>query len=111
MKGEEALVQDFRANLSFVEIGRLVDRCAFWLTVDSFLPHLAQHQHKPGVVIWSVSDPLIFGYRENLNLLKDRAYLRSNQWAVWEDCAYNTEAFIDPVAVLHTLIARLECVA
>ncbi len=102
--GEVPLVADFRENLALPEIKRLVEICDWWLTVDSFLPHLAQHVGKTGVVLWSKSDPLIFGYQQNLNLLKDRTYLRAKQFRIWEEESYNEDAFMsvdDAVNAIH----------
>lgn len=96
VKGDVPLVKDFREALPLREIRRLVEQCDWWLTIDSFLPHLAQHVGKPGVVLWSKSDPRIFGYEQNLNLLKDRRYLRAKQFRIWEEESYDPEAFVSP---------------
>ena len=103
--GETPLVADFRSDLPWADIAVLVRRCSFWLSADSFLPHLAAHESTPGVVIWSVSDPLIFGYRRNLNLLKDRAHLRKSQFDIWESQAYAVDAFMEPRAVIASIAA------
>ena len=94
VKGEEPLVPDFREQLPLKAITALVKEAALWVSIDSFLPHLAKHASRPGVVIWSVSDPLIFGYPENLNLLKDRRYLRANQFGIWEEQSFVADAFL-----------------
>lgn len=96
LEGEEQLVNDFRKNLKLKEISELIKQSYFWLSIDSFLPHLAHHVNKPGVVIWGVSDPLIYGYSENLNLLKDRKYLRKNQFGIWNEQSYVEDAFMKP---------------
>ncbi len=98
--GEDALVSDFRMHLSLKDISALVQTCSLWIAVDSFLPHLAFHLHKPGVVLWSVSDPLIYGYPDNLNLLKDRSYLRAQPFGIWEQQPYNADAFVSADAAL-----------
>jgi hypothetical protein len=51
-------------------------------------------------VIWSQSNPLIFGHEENINLLKDKKYLRKEQFYLWEQCEYNKDAFVEPTTVL-----------
>lgn len=94
VSGDEPLVPEFRADRPLSELKALVRECDWWLAIDSFLPHLAQHEGKSGVVIWSKSDPLIFGYRQNLNLLKDRRYLRARQFRVWEEETCDPEAFL-----------------
>jgi len=72
INGENALVPDFRKNLSLSELKKLISECRIWIGCDSFFQHLAWDQKKQGIVLWSVSDPLIFGHPENINLLKDR---------------------------------------
>lgn len=94
IKGEKILVRDFRANLSIRELEDLLRGCKFWVAIDSFLPHLAHHVGKPGVILWGQSDPNIYGYAENLNLLKDRKYLRKDQFGVWEGHPYEEDAFV-----------------
>jgi hypothetical protein len=103
--GEPAFVPDFRVSLPLTEISRLVRECDYWIAVDSFLPHLARVVGKPGVVIWSVSDPALFGYPEHLNLLKDTTYLRAKQFQIWEQCSYHAEAFMAPAEVAQRIKA------
>lgn len=85
-----------RRDVPFAELCRLVDDCDFFISIDSFLPHLAYLRKTSGIVIWSVSDPLIFGYPTHQNILVDRKYLRADQFALWEDTPYNADAF--PIA-------------
>lgn len=103
VKGEQQLVEDFRLNLSISELTQLVQECKTWISVDSFFQHLCWDLKKPGIVIWSQSDPIIFGHKENINLLKDRSYLRKDQFHIWEQCEYNKDAFISPTQVLKHL--------
>ena len=103
INGEKRLVDDFRTNLPYEEVKKLVKECEFWISVDSFLPHLAHHVQKPGAVIWSASDPNIFGYDYNVNVLKDRKYLRANQFGIWEECPYSEEAFLPASEVYERL--------
>lgn len=101
--GEKQLVADFRTNLPFTELTRLVQECRTWCAVDSFLQHLAWDLGKPGVVIFSQSDPKIFGHPENTNLLKDRKYLRPNQFWLWTQTAYDIDAYVSPEVVFGHL--------
>ena len=101
--GEEQLVEDFRPNLSIKELKVLLYESWNWIGVDSFFQHLAWDSQKPGIVLWSVSDPLIFGHPENENLLKDRSYLAKNQFLWWDFTEYNKEAFVSPEVVLEYL--------
>jgi ADP-heptose:LPS heptosyltransferase len=103
VKDEVQLVDDFRKNLSINELSDLVKQCKTWLSVDSFFQHFCWDLGKPGIAIWGPSDPLIFGHPENVNLLKDRSYLRPNQFWWWEQCDFNKDAFVEPKVVLDAL--------
>lgn len=107
-KGEQQLVPDLRVGLSLPAISDLLRACDYWIAVDSFLPHLAHHLPKPGVVLWGLSDPEIFGYPENLNLLKDRRYLRRRQFRMWEEQSVTPQAFLDPDTVVAQIHAWTE---
>lgn len=101
--GEEQLVPNFYKNLSINDLKLLLKKCRIWIGVDSFFQHLAWSEGKPGIVLWSVSDPLIFGHPENINLLKDRANLAPNQFLWWDFTEYNSEAFTEPKEVIKWL--------
>jgi hypothetical protein len=59
-------------------------------------------------VIFSQSDPVIFGHPDNVNLLKDRKYLRELQFQTWMGVPYNEDAFVSPDEVVNAVsqIAR-----
>jgi ADP-heptose:LPS heptosyltransferase len=101
--GEEQLVNDFRKNLSFPELRKLIQECNKWIAVDSFFQHLAWSVGKSGIVLWSVSNPEIYGHRENTNLLKDKVYLAQNQFLWWDYVDHNANAFVSPEIVLQHL--------
>jgi len=101
--GEEKLVEDFRKNLSILELRHLLNECRTWIGIDSFFQHLAWDCGKQGIVLWSVSDPIIYGHPENTNLLKDRVYLAKNQFLWWDFTEYNIDAFIKPEEVVKFL--------
>ena len=103
VEGETRLVRDFRTNLPLNELRELLKQCRTWIGVDSFFQHLAWLEGKKGIVLWSVSDPLIFGHPENINLLKSRSYLSEKQFLWWEDQKYEKDAFIDPHIVVDNL--------
>ena len=100
IEGEKQLVPDFRKNLSLDELKELITQCDKWIGVDSFFQHLAWSINKPGIVLWSVSDPLIFGHPENTNLLKSRDNLAENQFLWWDFTEHNPNYFISPEEVL-----------
>ena len=103
IEGEEQLTKDFRKGLPLSEIKTLLGQCRIWIGCDSFLQHLAWLEKKRGIVLWSVSDPLIFGHPENINLLKSRDYLANNQFLWWDFTKYNPDAFVKPKEVLKYL--------
>ena len=100
--GEEQLsnVDEVQFDLKLKDIENLIKECNNWISVDSFLPHLASHLNKPGIVLFSQSDRRIFGYNHNINLLKDEKYLRTNQFFIWEQAEYNEDAFVEPEIIL-----------
>ena len=103
IEGEEQLVPDFRKNLQVSELRKLINECITWISCDSFFQHLGWEQGKQGIVLWSVSDPLIFGHPENINLLKDRANLAQNQFLWWDFTEYDATKFVPPEEVLTSL--------
>ena len=105
--GEEGLVEDFRKNLPIAELRNLIRQCKTWIGCDSFFQHLAWDEKKPGIVLWSVSDPLIFGHPENVNLLKSRSYLAANQFLWWELIEHKSDRFVEPQVVHQHLIELL----
>lgn len=98
--GEKQIAEDFRRNLPISELRKLIRECRTWVSVDSFFQHLAWDEKKPGIVLWGVSDPLIFGHPENVNLLRDRKHLAQNQFLWWEYTEHSDERFVGPGEVL-----------
>lgn len=103
VEGEQGLVPDFRKGLPYKEIKALINECHIWISVDSFLPHLAQFTNKSGVVLWGPSDPLIYGYPNNNNILKDRACLRPDQFNIWEALEYDPNKFVKAYEVINLI--------
>jgi ADP-heptose:LPS heptosyltransferase len=103
VEGEEQLVQDFRKDLTIKELKELITKCRTWISCDSFFQHLAWDMRKPGIVLWSVSDPNIFGHTENINLLKSRDNLADNQFFWWDYIEHDPTKFVEPDVVLKFL--------
>jgi hypothetical protein len=102
--GEELVgAHEFLADLSLKGIMELAAGCDRWASVDSFLPHLVT-RIKPGVVIFGKSDPLIFGYPENCNLLLDRRGLKEQQFQWWVDEPFDSGVFVGPDAVVDAVL-------
>ena len=70
---------------------RVKEEMDFFVSIDSFLPHMAHYYNKVGFVLFGQSDPEIFGYPENLNILKDRSSLRERQFWNWEQTPYRDD--------------------
>lgn len=85
-------------------LGEDIKTCSTFVCVDNFFHHFAWLRFKKkGVVIFSCSDPEIFGHPENINLLKDKKYLRPRQYEMWESCQYNADAFVDQEEVVKSV--------
>lgn len=102
VKGEEKIegVDEMRLNLSLDELQALVKECNLWISVDNFFQHFCWLHGKFGIALFGQSDPNIFGHKENLNLLRDRKYLREKQFDIWECCEYNANAFVEPYEII-----------
>ena len=100
---EKQLVPDFRKNLPITELRKLIQECRTWISCDSFFQHLGWDEGKKGIVLWGVSDPLIYGHPENINLLADRKHLAENQFLWWEFVEHQNERFVKPKIVLEHL--------
>src|ERR1043166_6746209 len=89
-KGEELIkgVKMDYIGISLRALGKMIssallNEIKLFISVDNFFPHMAHYYNRQCVVLWGQSDPKLFGYSENINLLKDRKYLRPNQFDVW----------------------------
>jgi len=103
VEGEEQLVDNFVKNMPLPRLRELLQECRTWIGVDSFFQHLAWDEGKQGIVLWGPSDPLIFGHPENINLLKDRSYLVSDQFIWWEATQHSNDRFVEPQKVIEHL--------
>lgn len=104
--GEETIGADeTKFGLTFYDLKKLVQECHLWISIDSFLGHLGALINKKGIVIWGVSDPELFGYESNINLIKDRKYLRPNQFDIWDTYPYKDEVFVHPDVVLDAVLS------
>lgn len=89
------------------DLANIIKEAKCFASVDNFLQHFVYMKKLPikGVVVFSKSDPIIFGYPNNVNLLKDRAYLRrrNEQWHYWHQTKYDENAFVQPEAVIEAI--------
>lgn len=109
VKGEDRIigVDQFIVGWPLAKLKQVIDDADVFVAVDSFLPHFVHVEcnRKRGVVIWSLSDPLIWGHPENINLLKDRRYLREFQFQSWHDVEFNHDAFIAPERIVEAVVS------
>ena len=106
LDNEEQLVENFQKNLSINDLTTLIKAHDTWIGVDSFAQHLCWDIGVKGFVIFGQSDPLIFGHKENINILKDRKYLRQHQFWMWEQAEFIEEAFLPPKEVIKIIHAN-----
>lgn len=101
----EALIgaDEVRYNLPLKELVRMLKECHTWISVDNFFQHLAYIEKKKGVVIFGQSDPNVFGHKQNINLLKDRKYLREKQFQNWENAEYRGDVFVEPNEIINSV--------
>lgn len=107
--GDEQVAKDFRKNLPFTEVSKLIKESVTGICVDSYLQHHYWYQDRKAIVLWGISDPNIFGHPEQVNLIKDRKYLRDNQFDLYYRNQYNPEAFVSPEVVLTALKSFAQC--
>lgn len=109
VKGEDRIDGVGRYVQGF-PLDKLVDvirECDTWISVDSWLPHFcATMRLQPGIVIWGQSNPKVWGYPTNINLLKSPEYLRPYQYAPWFDIQHTDDCFVEPDVVLEALHGR-----
>lgn len=96
-------VNEFKQNLSFPQLKELVSKPeVLVVSVDSFLPHMCHTVGVRCVVLWGKSDPNVFGYKENINILKDRTHLRNpfEQFVYWNEVEYDPTVFVEASEVV-----------
>ncbi|MFA6971365.1 MAG: glycosyltransferase family 9 protein [Gallionella sp.] len=94
-------------DLPLETIKKDLQLCDGWVSVDNFLPHLGASLGKRGVVIFGPSDPIVFGHPSNINVLKDRKYLRPLQFATWHEEEMVEERFARPEEILKIILDYL----
>lgn len=95
-------VKKLEGILPLGDVKDLVEWADVVITTDSFIPHFIEYHKidKKVIVLWGKSDPLIFGYEKNINLLKDRKYLKPQQFQWWRDEPINPEVFVSPISIM-----------
>lgn len=105
-------VGQFLRGWPLKELRKVIESADGWLSIDSWLPHFcATERLQGGVVIWAQSNPRIWGYPHNTNLLKSKDFLRQYQYAPWWDAEYNESAFVSAEEVVEAVLERLHAKA
>ena len=105
LKGITKLVQ----NLSPEELLNEVKTCDAWFSVDNFINHFCSYYKiNNGFVLFGQSDPEIYGYKRNTNILKDRRFLRPDQYGFWWDRPYIEQAFVTAEELLKIVLTKLK---
>lgn len=97
ISGEDRIegVSQFITNWPFDKLKDLVNDCAAWIAVDNFFQHFANCERlKRGIVLFGQSDDRVFGYPQNINLLRGRDYLRQWQFQSWEEAEDRPDSFV-----------------
>ena len=84
---------EMQLNPTNETLTQLTNDMDFFISVDTFFQHFAAYHGKRGVVIFSKSDPNIFGHSSNVNLLETRNNLRAEQFQLWTQIDYDESAF------------------
>lgn len=96
-----------RDDLPLRAVAALILRSETWVSVDNFFHHLAWSLGKKGVAIFGLSDPAIFGHAENVNLLKDRRFLRGRQFGLWSQETPRPDAFVSAHEIVSAVVKLL----
>lgn len=76
------------------EIIKLLKESDYFISIDSWLQHLAAMQTKvKGLVIFSRSNPAIFGYSKFVNVFESHTYFKANPYEAWNPTDLQLEAF------------------
>jgi len=102
--GEEPIgAKEIHIGLPLRKLEGMIKKCDIWISVDNFFHHLADLIGKQGFVLFGQSDPVIFGHESNINILKDREYLRALQFAPWEESKHQEDAFLKAEDVMKVI--------
>lgn len=101
--GERKLIKNCVFDLDFKHLVPILNMSDTFISVDNFFPHFANNYDKSGIVLFSKSDPAIFGYEHNYNLYANSSYFRKDQFNTWIAVKLQPEAFVKPDIVIKTL--------
>jgi hypothetical protein len=86
-------VHESKLNLTFKELEELTLSSDSFISVDNFYPHFCNTIGKYGYVIWGPSNPSLYGYSKNVNILPSKPQFKTNQFGLWDKSDYNIHSF------------------
>lgn len=95
-------------NMPLDELRKVIYMAHGWVSVDTFLQHVAWEQGRIGVVIWGPSDPTHFGHPENINIVSGAPSFRPNVFDVWHNTPHVPEIFPTCDQVENALVDYLD---
>lgn len=102
MADEEKICPNILYNQPLSVIEMLIKSCDVWVSIDSFLPHLAYHLGKRGITIWGPSEHSIFSYSSNVNILP-RKKTTVPPFIRWDMVTYDSSLFAPPEQVVEEI--------
>ena len=101
LKDEEPLIDgavDMRGRTQIRESIGLVKHALCYVGVDSFLSHVADAVHTPGVILFGPTSPVVWGHETNINLYKQTQCSPCVDILRHDACPYDREC-IDGITV------------
>jgi len=90
------------------EIINLLNECSLFISIDSWLQHLAKwNTDADGVVIFSRSNPALFGYKEFENVFKSNKYFKASPYEAWGPMDILADAFPTVEQVQNSFVKLL----
>lgn len=111
-------VDTYIFDKNFWDLKNIINNDNILISVDNFFPHFVNYinfiNSKKNLtkmnVIWSKSNPNIYGYKYNNNIFKNEKYFRSlnqgvdNQFSIWEYCEYDENSFLDEETIVNKIL-------
>ena len=103
-------ISEFWQGLPLKVLAEKISNCLCWISVDNFLQHMCNCMNPiiPGIVIWGISNPNLFGYSYNNNIIKSASYFRPDQFNTWHGVKQNKDVFSSPEVILKEFLKFVE---
>lgn len=97
-------------DLSMMDIISKSKKCLTFISVDNFYPHL-MNCHYPkikGFVLFGTSSPSIYGYKQNVNIIKSVNNIKENQFERWGNQKPDNNSWLEPIFVMEIITKNLK---